>query len=59
TPHLNSTHTFIPITFTYSQKSLEVLDNKAEQDCAAPAYLKYVKQAIAVPTKEDSAYSDF
>jgi hypothetical protein len=42
-----------------SLKSLEVLYNKAEQNCDAMAYLKYVEQAIAVPTQEDSAYSDF
>ena len=42
-----------------SLKSLEVLYNKAEQNCDAMAYLNYVEQAIAVPTQEDSAYSDF
>ena len=48
------------ITYTKtSTKSLEVLDNKAEQDCAATAYLKYVEQAIVVPTQLDSAYNDF
>ena len=34
----------------------EVLDNEAEQDCEVKAYLRYVEQAIAVPTKLDSAY---
>ena len=47
---------FFIIEFT---KSLEVLDNKELQDCAAKAYLRYVEQAIEVTTQEDSAYNDF
>ena len=42
-----------------SIKSLEALYNKAEQNCEAMAYLRYVEQAIAVPTQEDSAYNVF
>ena len=34
-------------------------DNWAEQDCEAKAYLAYVEQAIAVPTKLDGAYHAF
>ena len=49
-----------PTFFKAGSKNLsEVLDNEAEQDCAAQAYLKYVKQAIAVPTKLDCAYGKF
>ena len=42
-----------------TQKFSEVLDNEAEQNCEAMAYLKYVERAIAVPTKLDSAYGNF
>ena len=44
------------LKFLVSIKALEVPDNEAEQDCEVKAYLTYVEQAIAVPTKLDSAY---
>jgi hypothetical protein len=44
---------------SYFRKALEVPDNEAEQNCAAMAYLAYVEQAIAVPTKLDGAYHAF
>ena len=41
------------------QNLLDVLYNKAEQDCVAKAYYRYVEQAITVPTQLDSAYNNF
>ena len=41
------------------QNALEVPDNEAEQNCEAKAYLKYVEQAIEVPTKLNGAYMKF
>ena len=42
-----------------TSKRLEVVDNKAEQNCAAKAYRAYVEQAIAVPTQLGAAYNRF